>query len=235
MPCCDEEGDIVLVVGDGSWSWMIPLSKTRTSVGIVLDQAVFAAEKKAPDAVFDSIVQATPELRRRMAGARRETPVHVISDYSCRLDRMVSPRLIRIGDAAGFLDPIFSSGVLLAMQLGRDGARCVLEALSKDAAFVSSMHRYESDARAAMGRFWEFIKGYYTRPFRDLFLQPATNLQLPSAVNAVLAGRPDMPWAVRWRLWVFFGLVRLQRYLPVAKRVDWSLALQTPAASAAPN
>ena len=232
MPRGDEEGDIVLVVGENSWCWMIPLSKTRTSVGIVVEQAAFAAAKQTPEALFESIVQGTPELRRRMAGARRETAIHVISDYSCRLERMVSPRLIRIGDAAGFLDPIFSSGVLLAMQLGRDGARCVLEALSREAAFVPSMHRYEKDARAIMGRFWEFIKGYYTRPFRDLFLQPAPNLQLPSAINAVLAGRPDMPWAVRWRLWVFFGLVRLQRHLPVARRVNWSLAMP---ASAAPS
>lgn len=171
MPDCEEEGDIVLVVRERSWCWMIPLSKTRTSVGIVLDQEEFAIAKKSPEAMFDEIVASTTELRRRMAGARIETKVHVISDYSFQVDRMVSDRLIRIGDAAGFMDPIFSSGVMLAMQLGRDGARCVQEALEREVAFVPSMNRYEKDARIAMGRFWSFIERYYTQPFIDSTLR----------------------------------------------------------------
>jgi flavin-dependent dehydrogenase len=223
MPDCEEEGDIVLVVRERSWCWMIPLSKTRTSVGIVVDQAEFASAKKSPEAMFDEIVASTPELRRRMSGAEIGTKVHVISDYSFEVDRMVSDRLIRIGDAAGFMDPIFSSGVMLAMQLGRDGARCVLEALGREAAFVPSMYGYEKKARVAMGRFWDFIERYYTRPFIDLFLQPNPKWQMTSAINAVLAGRPDMPWRVRWRLWVFFMLVRFQRFYPLVKRIDWSV------------
>lgn len=220
MPECEEEGDIVLVVLPRSWCWLIPLSKTKVSVGLVLDRAQFAGGPK-PEALFDQIVRDTPELWRRMSGAKKLTPLHIIPDYSFRVERMVSPRLIRIGDAAGFLDPIFSSGVMLAMQMARDGARCAIEALATGEALTENMRRYETQTRATMERFWKFIENYYTVPFRDLFLQPYPRLQMTSAINAILAGRPDVPWRVRWRLWVFFAMVRLQRVFPICPRIQW--------------
>lgn len=222
MPCCEELGDIILVLRDRAWFWMIPLSEERVSIGLVLDLKEFQQSGKKPDALFDDIVRETPELWSRMSEATRETPVHVITDYSFRMDRMVSPRLIRIGDAAGFMDPIFSSGVMLAMQTGRDGARCAIEALEKNQTLTASMHRYERDTRKMMGRFWDFIGRYYTRHFVDLFLQPSPFLGLTSGINAVLAGRPDLPWFVRWRLKVFFFLVWLQKRLPVVPRIPWT-------------
>ena len=219
MPCCEETGDIILVLRERAWFWMIPLSADRVSVGLVLDLKEFNECGKKPDALFDGIVRGTPELWERMSESRPETKVHVITDYSFRMQRMVSPRLIRIGDAAGFMDPVFSSGVMLAMQTARDGARCAIEALEKNQALTASMERYERDTRRTMGRFWDFIERYYTRHFVDLFLQPSAFLQLPSGINALLAGRPDLPWSVRWRLKVFFFLVWLQKRVPVVPRI----------------
>jgi FADH2-dependent halogenase len=86
------------------------------------------------------------------------------------------------------------------------------------------MRRYEKQTRVAMRRYWSFIERYYTRPFIDLFLQPGPFLQMTSAINAVLAGRPDMPWCVRWRLWVFFAFVWLQKYVPIVRRIRWQQA-----------
>ena len=115
---------------------------------------------------------------------------------------------------------------MLAMQSGRDGAHCALEALAASVALTGSMARYEKRTRAIMARFWEFIQGYYTWPFIELFLQPAEFCHVTSATNAVLAGRPDLPWRVRWRLRLFFLLVRMQKYLPVVPRVPKRLAGQ---------
>lgn len=226
MPSGDEMGDIVLVVRPGSWFWLIPLEPDKTSVGLVVDRAELRGKNRTPEALFDEVVRSTPELSRRFTGASRLGALHVISDYSFHLDRMVSPRLIRIGDAAGFLDPIFSSGVMLAMQSGRDGAHCAIEALAAGVPLTGSMSRYEKRTRAIMARFWEFIQGYYTWPFIELFLQPAEFCHVTSATNAVLAGRPDLPWRVRWRLRLFFLLVRMQKYLPVVPRVPKRLAGQ---------
>ena len=107
------------------------------------------------------------------------------------------------------------------MQTARDGALCAIEALDKNQTLTPAMHRYERDTRRTMGRFWDFIERYYTRPFVDLFLQPSPFLGLTSGINAVLAGRPDLPWFVRWRLKVFFLLVWLQKRLPVVPRIPW--------------
>lgn len=221
MPSCEEEGDIILLVRKNSWTWMIPLCPSKTSIGIVVDKADFAAVKRRPEEIFESFVRSTPEMIRRMSGARRVSDVHVINDYSFKMDRMVSPRLMRIGDAAGFMDPIFSSGVMLAMQTGQQAAEAIDEAISDGAALTERMKAYEQETRDHMRRFWTFIEHYYTRPFVDLFLQPQPTLAMTSAINAVLAGRPDMPFRMRWRLWVFFTLVRLQRFLRVVPRIDW--------------
>ncbi|MBX7208707.1 MAG: tryptophan 7-halogenase [Verrucomicrobiaceae bacterium] len=221
MPCREERGDIVLVLRERSWFWMIPLTDERASVGLVLDLDEFSRLGRKPEALFAEVVRTTPELHRRMGRAQPATPLHVITDYSFRMDCMVSPRLVRIGDAAGFMDPIFSSGVMLAMQTARDGARCVIEALEKNQTLTTSMHRYECETRRTMDRFWAFIERYYTRHFTDLFLQPSSFLHLTSGINAVLAGRTRLPWSVRWRIQVFFFLVWLQKRVPVVPRIRW--------------
>lgn len=222
MPSCEEAGDIVLIVRERSWCWLIPLDCEKTSVGIVFDRDEFSAAGEKPEVQFENAIRGTPELARRMAGAERLSPLHVISDYSYRIGRIVSPRLIRIGDAAGFLDPIFSSGVMLAMQSGRDGARCVLGALASGQTLTAEMRRYEKNHRSAMSRFWSFIERFYIRHFLDFFLQPSGEFQMNSAINAVLAGRPDMPWKVRWRLRLFFTLVAAQKRFPIVKRIPWA-------------
>ncbi|MCB1210321.1 MAG: tryptophan 7-halogenase [Verrucomicrobiales bacterium] len=221
MPEDDEAGDTVLVVRDQSWAWFIPITEKRTSVGLVMDLAEFTPGKSDPEALFAHIVSSTPELQRRMAGAQRQGKIHVVVDYSFSVDRMVSPRLMRVGDAAGFMDPIFSSGVMLAMVSGRDAAHVIHAALTADEKMTAAMRRYERELRSKMDAFWEFVEHFYTRPFLELFLQPQARWNLPSAINAVLAGRPDQPWAVRWRLRLFFTLVRLQRFFPLVPRLPW--------------
>jgi flavin-dependent dehydrogenase len=222
MPEGEEAGDIHLVVRKDSWFWMIPLSSEKVSVGLVISREEFASLGKKPDAVFESLVQSTPELQRRMISAHPLGDLHVITDYSFQLDRMVSPRLIRVGDAAGFMDPVFSSGVMLAMQTGLEGARCAMAAIHANETLTVEMRAYEARTRKAMGRFWQFIENYYTLNFIDLFLQPNPMLKLTSAINAVLAGRPELPWKVRWRLKVFFALVWLQKWVPLVPRIRWN-------------
>jgi FADH2-dependent halogenase len=173
------------------------------------------------EALWEKIVGQTPELKRRMAGASRLGGLHVEADYSFSVEQLVEPRLVRAGDAAGFLDPVFSSGVMLAMESGRDAARVVSEAVREGRSMTRAMRAYERGVKDHLALFWQFVEAFYTRPFIELFLQPKAVLNLGSAINAVLAGRAKLPWAARWRLRVFFGLVRLQRYVPVVPRLRW--------------
>lgn len=222
MPQGEQAGDIVLLIRDRAWVWMIPLDERRTSVGLVMGRAEYDAGRADAEALWERIVNETPELKRRMAGAARLGALHVEADYSFSVDRLVEPRLVRAGDAAGFLDPVFSSGVMLAMESGRDAARVVAEALREGRTMTRGMRRYEKAVYDHLALFWRFVEVFYTRPFIELFLQPSPVLNLMSAINAVLAGRARLPWAARWRLHVFFLLVKIQKRLPLAKRLKWT-------------
>jgi hypothetical protein len=63
------------------------------------------------------------------------------------------------------------------------------------------------------------VENYYTTPFMEIFLRPSNHCDLPSAVNAVLAGELEGGWSLRWRLEYFFLLVRIQRYFPIVPRI----------------
>jgi len=215
-----ETGDILIVRREQSWAWLIPLSGGKTSVGLVMDVEELKDRKGQPmSEIFTEIVAATPELAKRLAKAELVGPLHTVRDFSYSNRRFVSPRLIRLGDAAGFIDPVFSSGVFLAMQSGRMGAQAAHEALNNGQAMTKAMRQYEKDTRRRIALYWRFIEKFYTEEFVQLFIQPDPRFDLPSAVNVVLAGQTDLPWKVRWRLELFFALVWLQKRMPLAKRV----------------
>ena len=213
----DHRGDIIIVRRRNSWAWLIPLQDDKVSVGLVFDKSEFASGTD-PDALFGDAVKASAELQRRMVAAEPLGPLHTIVDFSYTNRELVSERVMRVGDAAGFIDPIFSSGVFLAMQSGREAALVLHDALDRKDGLSSGMRAYEKQTRRRIGIYWEFISKFYTHPFTELFFQPRPG-KLLSAINAVLAGRTELPWAARWRLRFFFLLVRLQGWVKIAGRV----------------
>ena len=222
MPQGDEKGDILIVRRENSWFWLIPLEDNKTSAGLVLDRADFQKLGKDGRKIFDEAVRSTPAVRDRFAHAEALTPLHAVVDFSYRNGRLVEPRLVRIGDASGFLDPVFSSGVMLAMASARQGAKAVDDALSKGAALTPGMRAYEKSNRRCIALYWEFIENFYTLPFARVFFQPANHLRMLCALSSVLVGSTNLSFAVWWRLRAFFLLVWLNKHLPVVKRIPVS-------------
>jgi flavin-dependent dehydrogenase len=220
MPTGECYGDILIVRRKNSWSWLIPLSAEKTSVGLVVDAADLKASGMAPADLFSSAMENTPALKQRMQHATRVGDMHVLSDFSYKNDTLVAPRLVRAGDASGFIDPIFSSGVFLATTSGHWGALAVHEALQQGRTMTPAMRRFEKDTRRRISVYWQFIEGFYTDPFTQLFFEPQDFMKLPSAINCVLAGRADLPFAAKWRLWLFFFLVWVQKRWPLTPRVE---------------
>lgn len=214
-------GDTVIVRLARQWFWLIPLAADKVSVGLVMDQEDFARSRSPADKVFWRLVHASPPLRERLAQARLVSELLVTSDFSYHNRRFVGPRLARVGDAAGFLDPIFSSGVYLAMCSARLAARAVDESLRAGDDGTARLRGYERWMRRAMKPYWRMIHHFYTTPFMEVFLEPRSRWQVVDAVNAVLAGELDGGWALRWRLALFFGIVRLQRFWPVQPRISF--------------
>jgi flavin-dependent dehydrogenase len=222
MPTGEQSGDILVVRRENSWMWLIPISPEKTSVGLVIDAADFKALGMTPQQAFDGAVRGTPVVEKRFMQATRMEDLHVMADFSYKNERLISPRVLRVGDASGFIDPMFSSGILLAMTSGQQGAQAIHEALKSGKPLTSSMKRYERANRRRIAIYWEFIENFYKLHFTQLFFQPYNRWGLVCSVNAVLAGRTDLSFPVWWRLRLFFFLVWLNEHIPVVERIKVS-------------
>jgi flavin-dependent dehydrogenase len=209
----------VLIRGIDRWFWIIPLTPTRTSVGVVLDGETFKRSKKSAEEFFEEALAEQPILTQRMAHAHRASQVHVAADFSYRNTRLFGDRWLLAGDAAGFIDPIFSSGVFLAVFSGELAADALNEILNSPKRSKKLFPAYERKVNRAMDVYLRFINAWYTKEFIEIFSSPRPVLNLPPAVNAVLGGNIGTEFGIKWRMWVFYFLVWLQRHYPIVPRL----------------
>ena len=160
-------------------------------------------------------------MRTRMSATTLVSPIQTTSDFSYYNKRLVGPRLLRVGDAAGFMDPIFSAGVYLAMYSGKLASQLVLKSLAAGHDGAALLPAYEKRVYRAMRFYWEMVEGFYTTPFMELFMEPRPKFNLPDAITAVLAGELDGGWAMDWRRRLFFWLIKLQAKWPLVPRISF--------------
>ncbi|MHB1306596.1 MAG: NAD(P)/FAD-dependent oxidoreductase [Limisphaerales bacterium] len=215
-------GDTVIIRLENKWFWAIPISATKTSVGLVIDRDEFARSDGDPAAIFRRWADSSPPMRERLSAAQLVGAIQTTSDFSYHNRRLVGHRLLRVGDAAGFMDPIFSAGVYLAMWSGRLAAEAVGTAREREDDGAGRLAAYEKRVRRGMRFYWGMVERFYTTPFMEIFLNPRDGLDLPAAVNAILAGELEGGWRLRWRLWVFYALVRLQAHWPLVPRLSFA-------------
>ena len=231
----EKGGDTVIIRLEDAWFWIIPLTPEKVSVGCVLDHAEFARLNEPAERVFERLWRSSPPIRDRMKRAILLGPLRVTSDFSYFNRRLIGPRLMRIGDAAGFIDPIFSAGVFLAMHSGRLAAGLVQDSLAAGDDGARRLRAYEKRFFRSMKLYWEMVEGFYTKPFMEVFLEPRHRLDLPAAVTAVLAGELDGGWKLWWRLRLFFALVRIQNWRPLVPRISFGPAPESGNAATRPG
>jgi flavin-dependent dehydrogenase len=217
----EKQGDTIIVRLDNKWFWLIPISTDKVSVGCVMDQAEFVQAKESPAKIFQRFVDSSPPLRERMKSSVIAGDFHTTADFSYYNRRFVGPRLLRVGDAAGFMDPIFSAGVFLAMHSGKLAAQAILKSLHNGNDGKAILRRYEKRVHSAIHFYWELVENFYTTPFLEVFFSPREKFKLASAVNAALAGEVEGGWKLRWRLRLFFWLVKLQARRPFLPRIEF--------------
>ena len=215
-------GDTVIVRLENKWFWLIPLSEKKTSVGCVMDQTEFARAKQSPTEIFANIWRSSTELRGRMKDAKLVNTIQTTGDFSYYNRRLVGPRLLRIGDAAGFMDPIFSAGVYLAMHSGALAARLVLDSLDAGSDGKRGLRIYEKRVFRAMQFYWDLVELFYTTPFMELFMQPRPKFHLPDAMVAILAGELEGGRLMDWRRRLFFWLIKIQARYPLVPRISFA-------------
>ena len=129
--------------------------------------------------------------------------------------------MLRVGDAAGFMDPIFSAGVYLAMHSGKLAAEMVRQSIAAGDDGAKRFKTYERRILDAMKYYWQMVEGYYTTPFMELFMEPRDKFNIPAAITALLAGEVEGGWRIRWRLKIFFFLVWVQARVPLVPRLKF--------------
>ena len=217
------------------WFWMIPLTDARTSVGVVMDTATFRATKLAPQAALEKFIAEQPVMKERMKSAVRVSPVYSAGDYSYRNKKLFGDRWLLAGDAAGFIDPVFSSGVFLAIMSAEKAADTLDEVLRDESLKPRLFKKYSRQVNYIMDIYLTFVNSWYRRSkeFLEVFLNPTDRMQIAAAVNAVLAGNEGKSFQIRWRMWMFYFFVNAQRFLPFSPRL--SLAPKMEHLSSAPE
>jgi len=197
---------------DMGWLWLIPLTDTVMSIGAVIPKATHRREaKESAEASLDHYFAATPQAAALLERAKRTSPARVDVDYSYLATRMAGERWIAVGDSAAFLDPIFSTGVLLAMQGGIEAAEAIDAGLSNGDLSARAFARYERVVRKRYHHFRRFAVGFYDPAFREVWFAEKKRFGLYPAIVSILAGNWRPSLATRARIALFFGLIALKR------------------------
>jgi FADH2 O2-dependent halogenase len=144
-----------------TWVWQIPITDTITSVGVVTQKKRFAASKEERDEFFWDSVASRPELFDALHSCKQIRPFKAEGDYSYAMNRICGDNFVLIGDAARFVDPIFSSGVSVALNSARIACADIIAAAETGDFSEKAFSRYTAKLRRGVSNWYEFISIYY--------------------------------------------------------------------------
>lgn len=216
----EEFGNTVIAVLQSGWFWLIPVSAEEMSVGLVVDREEFRQCGLAPEELLARTIAGAPYMSKRMANAKRVSPVRSRKDFSYRMKRTVGANFALIGDAAGFIDPIFSTGVFMAMKSAEIATEAAIERMESGS--MKKLHAYDQRFGRAFEKYLKFVANFYRREFLELFLQPSDRFGIFPVIIDILAGNVFERRRDRLKLAIFFTLVRLQRSRRfIAQPISW--------------
>ncbi|MCW7539502.1 tryptophan 7-halogenase [Aquabacterium sp. A7-Y] len=224
-----DDGDVIGVIHDDGWFWSIPLDAQRTSVGVVLDRKAVNATGVRATEMLRWAIERSPQMSERCRHAVFPDKNECVANFTYSCAPWAGPGYFLCGDAGAFLDPIFSTGVTLGMESARDAARHVI-ALSRGGASAERARReYTARVEDVTRIFFGLVNAFYDHSFRELFLSGKNPLNVRRAIVTLLAGHAfDAPYYLRWRLKLLYGLVRLNRHLPLVRRKTRSALSNAP-------
>jgi flavin-dependent dehydrogenase len=184
----EDAGNISIYRFDYGWMWMIPLPNGVMSIGAVCWPEYLKQRKgRTTEFLLDTLRQ-SKGLWRRVERAELIGEVQVTGNYSYDSTQMGGPGWVLVGDAFAFLDPVFSSGVYLAMSGAEQAAAVVDAALREPSREKSLLRKLEKRLRAGMARFSFFIYRFNGPVMRQMFREPRNIWQLEQGVISMLAG-----------------------------------------------
>ena len=219
----EDAGNVTICRHAHGWLWLIPLSDGTTSVGAVCSPDALKQRRGDTEGFLMRTLDSVQAARERMRDAKRVGPVHVTGNYAYDCSRMSGPGWALIGDAWTFVDPMFSSGVFLAMNGAEQAVEAIDAALREPAREGALLRALERRLTRGLDEFKWFIYRFTSPTMKRLFASPRNVLQVEQAVISMLAGDVyDVP-SVVWRLRVFrliYAITTL-RIAPSALRSWW--------------
>ncbi|MFJ4154327.1 NAD(P)/FAD-dependent oxidoreductase [Pseudomonas sp. NPDC089752] len=168
------------------WFWTIPFSDGRTSLGVVAAAERFAAAPKDLDACLKHFVAQTPSLAKVLANAVWDTPARTIGGYSANVKALHGKGYALLGNAAEFLDPVFSSGVTIAMRSASMAAGLLHRQLQGEA--VDWQGEFAEPLKRGVDTFRVYVEGWYDGSFQDVIYHPGSSPEIRAMISSILAG-----------------------------------------------
>lgn len=202
----DREGNIAIYVVKQGWFWMIPLKDGITSVGLVCHPRYLSRLKTPLQDFLENAIHSSVAVNNRMCTAELVNKVQATGNYSYSSKKISLDNCLLIGDALAFIDPVFSSGVFLAMSGGEIAAEAIDRSLDNPGAFKLEAQRYAKEIQRATSIFSWFIFRFNTKALRDLFLYKEPTPWIKPTITSILAGDVFRPIPNKKALWAFKSL-----------------------------
>ncbi|GMG84996.1 NAD(P)/FAD-dependent oxidoreductase [Paralimibaculum aggregatum] len=196
-------GNIRVHLTDPGWVWQIPLPEGMTSMGLVAPKDYMLTRKGDIESFFRGHCARHPEIARIVGNAESAVPMGATGNFSYRAAAAHGPGHIKVGDAYGFLDPIFSTGIHLALLGAVEATEAVVAARARPAERARIMARYDRNMRARLDYASWFVYRINEPVFREMFMNPRNFLGIEQAVISLLAGDFRKDWRLRSRIWLF--------------------------------
>ncbi|MBA1148346.1 tryptophan 7-halogenase [Ectothiorhodospiraceae bacterium WFHF3C12] len=198
-----DEGNISVFWFDHGWFWFIPFRDGSVSVGAVCWPDYLKTRNTDVDSFLLETIQKCPPLAERLRDARMTMPARATGNFSYQADRIFGDGYMLLGDAYAFVDPVFSSGVHIALNSATHATEVVEAALREDPELADIQARYEERIHQALEDFSWFIYRITQPAMRRMFLKPRNVLRVKEAILSLLAGDLFRDTPVRWRLQLF--------------------------------
>jgi len=213
-------GNPLIVMCEEGWFWLIAISPQKTSVGFVTNSRDAKRLPVAKDRALAYLLERCPLVHDLTRNAEAPEANMVAADFSYTCRPYAGPGYFLLGDAATFIDPMFSTGVCMGLMSALEAVDLLIAGRRGKRSMTSAYRHYDRYIASSSGVFFDLVHLFYDHAFREVFLHGRGPVNVQGALTTVLAGTiyPRMSWAIRWRMELLKTVVRMNRFVPMVPR-----------------
>jgi flavin-dependent dehydrogenase len=168
------------------WYWLIPFSNGRSSIGVVGEPKLFNQSNSTPENILKSLISEAPGLNRRLSSAEWDKPVNQITGYSSNVKSLYGDNFALLGNAGEFLDPVFSSGVTIALKSASLAANTLIKQFKGEE--ICWEQDFQKPLQTGINTFRCYVESWYDHSFQDIIFSNHPNKAITDKISSILAG-----------------------------------------------